>query len=240
MKKIFLSTILIALLVFTAIGCSEGKGATTPKISAQELTLKIGESYTLTIENKADLSFQWESSDQKIVRVLYGAVTALSEGEAEVYAVSSDLKLTCKIEVVKGEEESKENNSSQDNSLQNKDQGKKSGTSSNSSEKSNAEKTKETVNNLIESIIDNKYNKKADELKKEYDTAVAEIDEGITAAEKLINSDTLSDTEKQYWKNQKDALITDKQRLKDAYDSALAEINKQREEEKASPNGLIQ
>ena len=115
----------------------------------------------------------------------------------------------------------------------------KSGSSSVASEKSDAEKTREAANKLISDIIDNKYNKKADELKQEYDNAVAQIDNGIAAAEKLMNSDTAGDAEKQYWKNQRDALIADKQRLKEAYDSALAEINRQREEEKNSPDGLI-
>ncbi len=232
------------LCLITVLMCIGGCGkksvnANTPTLTADSLTLSVGQSHRLDIENKGELSFQWESSDEKTVRVLYGAVTALSEGEAEIYAVSSDLKLTCKVKVIKGEEEKTTNNSSHNSSSQVNDEGDKSGSSSVVSEKSDAEKAKETVNNFIEDIIDNKYNKKADELKQEYNDAVAEIDLGIAAAEKLINSDTAGKAEKQYWKNQRDALIADKQRLKEAYDSALAEINRQREEAKNGPNGLI-
>lgn len=238
-QRISVLLCLLFTVILFIVGCGKTEApAKSPSLTAESLTLSVGQSHKLDIENKGELSFQWESSNSDVVRVLYGAVTALSEGEAEIYAVSSDLKLTCQVKVIKGEEDTT-NNSSQHSSSQVNNESDKSGSSSVASEKSDAEKTREAANKLIADIIDNKYNKKADELKQEYDNAVAQIDNGIAAVEKLMNSDTAGDAEKQYWKNQRDALIADKQRLKEAYDSALAEINRQREEEKNSPDGLI-
>ena len=116
-------------LLFTAaaaaaavlIGCepvSGGGGSTVPAgpgvesvtVSQTAITLEVGSTYTLTasvLPAEMDTGVSWKSSDQSVVSVTKGMITALKAGTADVTAMANaDTSKTavCKVTVVdKGE-----------------------------------------------------------------------------------------------------------------------------------------
>ena len=116
-------------LLFTAaaaaaavlIGCepvSGGGGSTVPAgpgvesvtVSQTAITLEVGSTYTLTasvLPAEMDTGVSWKSSDQSVVTVTKGMITALKAGTADVTAMANaDTSKTavCKVTVVdKGE-----------------------------------------------------------------------------------------------------------------------------------------
>lgn len=116
-------------LLFTAaaaaaavlIGCepvSGGGGSTVPAgpgvesvtVSQTAITLEVGSTYTLTasvLPAEMDTGVSWKSSDQSVVSVTKGMITAVAKGTADVTAIANaDTSKTavCKVTVVdKGE-----------------------------------------------------------------------------------------------------------------------------------------
>ncbi len=77
-------------------------------ISKRDLKLAVGDTFTLTAEvspKKATIqSVKWYSTDEKIATVdKEGKITAVSDGEVKIFALSDDgfYKATCEVEVTK-------------------------------------------------------------------------------------------------------------------------------------------
>lgn len=110
-----------AAAVAVLIGCepvSGGGGSTVPAgpgvesvtVSQTAITLEVGSTYTLTasvLPAEMDTGVSWKSSDQSVVSVTKGMITALKAGTADVTAMANaDTSKTavCKVTVVdKGE-----------------------------------------------------------------------------------------------------------------------------------------
>ena len=72
--------------------------AAAVKISEKKKTMKVGESFTLTLKN-AKGKVTWKSSDKSVATVKKGVVTAAGEGKAKITAKNNGKKYTCKITV---------------------------------------------------------------------------------------------------------------------------------------------
>jgi uncharacterized protein YjdB len=76
-------------------------GITLDKITAE---LTEGETLTLTAtvtpEDATDKTVTWASSDEAVVKVVNGVVSALKTGKATITATSGDVSATCEITVI--------------------------------------------------------------------------------------------------------------------------------------------
>ena len=80
---------------------TDAHAAKTPKLNATKATVKIGDTYMLSLNN-AKGTVTWVSKDSKIAKVEdNGLVTALSTGKVKVYAKYSGKKYACTITVPK-------------------------------------------------------------------------------------------------------------------------------------------
>jgi uncharacterized protein YjdB len=75
-------------------------------LSASTKSLQVGQTYSLTAKvspSNANQEVTWSSSDEKIVSVTNGKITALKVGEADITAASKenpDINATCRVTVV--------------------------------------------------------------------------------------------------------------------------------------------
>lgn len=87
-------------MMFAVTGCalkpSPPPTPTELTISATELTLKSGESKTLTA-NADDV--MWLSGNDNIAKVNDGVVTAVAVGKTTIYAISGDNEASCAVTV---------------------------------------------------------------------------------------------------------------------------------------------
>lgn len=89
------------------ITASSGRASATCEImvpmaslSPSSIQLKVGESLTFTTESiPADLQFEWKSSDENIIKVENGKVTAVAEGSALVIATAAGLSANAMVSV---------------------------------------------------------------------------------------------------------------------------------------------
>ena len=72
-------------------------------LSSTELSLKVGETETLTAtvlpEDATEKTVTWSSSEAAVVSVEDGAVTALAEGEAVITAACGEVSAVCSVTV---------------------------------------------------------------------------------------------------------------------------------------------
>ena len=54
----------------------------------------------MTPENATDKTVTWASSDEAVVKVVNGVVSALKTGKATITATSGDVSATCEITVI--------------------------------------------------------------------------------------------------------------------------------------------
>lgn len=107
-----MKNILVLIIISLVIaGCSSEneekdiETITAIKLSQSELSIKIGEEQTLTVEhspsNLPAPSYKWASSDTDIVSITNGNIKALSVGEATITVTvpNSNLSSSCKITV---------------------------------------------------------------------------------------------------------------------------------------------
>ena len=92
--------------------------ATGVTISQTSLTLKVGESATLSASvsptNATDKTVTWSSSDSNIAKVNDGKVTAVSEGSATIKAAAGKVSTICTVTVTKDKTENQNQNLQQD------------------------------------------------------------------------------------------------------------------------------
>ena len=81
--------------VIPATGISLDK-TTAEMIEGEILTLTA----TVTPENATDKTVTWASSDEAVVKVVNGVVSALKTGKATITATSGDVSATCEITVI--------------------------------------------------------------------------------------------------------------------------------------------
>ena len=82
----------------------EDKAVTGVKLNKTELTLEIDASETLTAtvspEDASDPTVTWKTSDDKIVTVVNGKVTAVKVGTATITATAGEKSATCEVTVI--------------------------------------------------------------------------------------------------------------------------------------------
>lgn len=88
----------------TVTGKNNGKvDVTSIALNKTSLALKVGESETLTAtvypSNATENSVTWQSSDDSVVTVLNGTVTAIKAGSATVTATAGGKSATCEVTV---------------------------------------------------------------------------------------------------------------------------------------------
>lgn len=72
-----------------------------PKLSAEKLTLKVGESKTLSVSQSTGAAPVWASSAKSIAKVENGKITAVKAGTANITCKVNGVTLTCAVTVVK-------------------------------------------------------------------------------------------------------------------------------------------
>lgn len=107
MKKTskFLSLFLTFLIIFTFIpsNCIVGNAAKKVGLSNKKVSLHIGDTYSLKLNN-AKKKVSWSSSDNSIVKVnSKGKITAVESGTAKIYAKYKGRKYISRINVLKNE-----------------------------------------------------------------------------------------------------------------------------------------
>jgi len=105
MKKYF-TLIVVFFLLFShlIISCSkdtESGRINSIKFETETITLTVGESTILNIkhfpENLSSPNYDWSSSDEKVVKIDAGKITAISTGEAIISAKTNSLQAKLKI-----------------------------------------------------------------------------------------------------------------------------------------------
>ena len=122
-KKITFLFLAVIMALFALAGCKDGEEPTTNSVTSvefdkQEITLKVGESMNInaTVEpdELSDAKLTWKSSDKSVATVSRGLVTAVSEGQTVITAVSENGKLdSCIVTVIADDnnsEDGKEDN----------------------------------------------------------------------------------------------------------------------------------
>lgn len=113
-KKSFIGAFLMFLcLIFT--GCTKDSGQKSLEriiLNATELSMSVGETYTLTAstvpEDIENIILIWSSSDESIVSVDNGTVTANAAGNASVTVSCGNINASCNISVENAESPSVE------------------------------------------------------------------------------------------------------------------------------------
>ena len=100
-KRLFTSVLSVLLLIVLSIFGFAGCNPTEKKTISLNETAKelvVGESFTLTATTTpADAEVIWSTSDEAIVTVKDGTVTAISVGTATVTAKNDTVTATCEI-----------------------------------------------------------------------------------------------------------------------------------------------
>lgn len=102
MKKISVFLAILALIAAFACSCKSGNVGDDLSLSKAELTLKVGETEKLVLKKDGIIvadGVTWTSSDEKIVAVENGNVTAKAKGEATVTAEYEKSAVSCKVAV---------------------------------------------------------------------------------------------------------------------------------------------
>jgi len=128
----------------------------TIEFNVSVLSLNIGDEYTIEakIDGK-DKEIKWSSSDESIVKVDNGKVTATKAGKATIKARANGVEKTCDVTVKeKAVQQQQQKNSTNKNSSTNVAQSKSNAASASSHSNSSAENNKEThcTNNNNHSI----------------------------------------------------------------------------------------
>ena len=100
---------LLGVCLFAAfVGCDDG-GSKTPggsvsiALNEYEISLDIGQTFTLTAEVSGGGSVEWESSDPSVATVdASGVVTGVFDGTARIYANVGEDRSECKVTVKEG------------------------------------------------------------------------------------------------------------------------------------------
>lgn len=105
-RSIFISCTLLAAM--SAAGCTQEEDAGTCGISISplELTLKKGQTASVTATTEpAGQEVRWESSDTSVATVAAdGTVTAVETGSADIIAAAGNASATCRVTVTAGTE----------------------------------------------------------------------------------------------------------------------------------------
>ena len=109
------------------------------------LSLNIGDEYTIEVKvDGKDKEIEWSSSDERIVKVDNGKVTAIKAGKATIKAKANDVEKTCDVTVKeKAAQQQTQKNSINKNSSTNVAQSKSNAASASSNSNSSAENNKE-------------------------------------------------------------------------------------------------
>ena len=106
MKKLILSVSMCFAVVATVLFCGcvpHNKYVESVTLNKSELTLIVGDSYTLIAEalpvDAVDKDIEWSSEDPNIVSVDSGVVTAISAGETKVIAGAGNKWAECRVTV---------------------------------------------------------------------------------------------------------------------------------------------
>lgn len=95
----------MALLLCVGLGSNMAEAAKKVKISKTKLTLKVGQTKTLTVKNlskKNKKKLKWSSNNKKVATVSKkGKVKAKKAGKAKITAKVGKKKYTCKVTVKK-------------------------------------------------------------------------------------------------------------------------------------------
>ena len=113
------------------------------------LSLNIGDEYTIEAKvDGKDKEIEWSSSDESVVKVDNGKITAIKAGKATIKAKANDVEKTCDVTVKeKAEQQQTQKNSTNKNSSSystNVAQSKSNTASASSNSNSSAENNKET------------------------------------------------------------------------------------------------
>ena len=103
-KRLFTSVLSVLLLIvmsiFGLVGCGETQEEKKIALDVTAKELVVGESFTLTATTTpVDAEVVWSTSDETIVTVENGTVTAISVGTATVTAKNDTVTATCEITV---------------------------------------------------------------------------------------------------------------------------------------------
>ena len=200
MKRVFIAVIAVAFLL---CGCdSQNTESAYPQINKTQLELTVGQSERLIVSNAENIV--WSCSNTGVVRVFYGAVTALAEGTAVVTADADGQIFECVVTVRQGETEAQTESAQQSASslpqtssnTQQVSSVEESSTTetdtqsaeSQSTHQQNVEATQSTASELIERIINNKYDEKIAELQAEYDKLAETNEQSIKELELQLES----------------------------------------------------
>lgn len=237
MKKIFLIVLTVALFL---CGCNaENTESSYSQINKTQLDLIVGQSERLTVSNADNV--EWSSSDPEVVRVFYGAVTALSEGDAIISANTGDEVFECKVNVSKDKTASQ--TESRQETVSNSQQTPTSVTESAAPESQNesvesqmtyeerVEATENAAFELVERLTDEKYDKAIADLTEEcnkiiadYKKDIADIEAELETVEKGSGKEfLLKDSIKVL-----NASISDTEKI---LNEGIASLERQREEE---------
>lgn len=103
--KHFLATALCAFAMLGVMGCAEKKPQEDVKITLSEtmIELTVGETKEIKASvvpsDAVEKHIVWKSSDEKIVVVDGGMITAKEEGKATITATTSGKSATCEVQV---------------------------------------------------------------------------------------------------------------------------------------------
>ena len=78
---------------------SIGEQPTAPKLKKSSVSLKAGQTSTITVQNKGNNKFTYKSLNSKVATVKNGKVTALKKGKANITVTIGKTKLTYKVSV---------------------------------------------------------------------------------------------------------------------------------------------
>ncbi len=106
MKKLLFKWTLLIFVSLCLFACEDDKEegpATVIKLDPEECTIKIGETFTITVQifpNATEQNVMWSSDNTVVATVENGIVTAVSTGEADITAKAGEATAHCKVKVV--------------------------------------------------------------------------------------------------------------------------------------------
>lgn len=186
MKKISLWLLVLVMCLFC--GCGKEKAPSGKvELNKTEIEITVGQTEKLKLSSEKEV--KWSCEDENIVRVLYGAVTGLREGETNVIATSDGKSYKCRVRVNADETQSKpdadasstpeereENSKPQDNSkppvVSNESVTSSGGDESGDDDAQITEYLKEKIHKKI----DEEFDKKIADFTAESDEAIAEVE----------------------------------------------------------------